>query len=245
MENFKKIIERIKEENIQPIPKWYFTTKNMFAWLAFAVSIFIGAAAFSVILFSIQQVDFDLVSHLSHSGLELILGLLPFFWIVALLIFLVVAIFSFQKSKQGYKFTRTRLVGFSTAISILLGTLFFIGGGAQWLDNTFEAHMSSYEGMEEKKMKIWMNPEKGYLSGSIEEVNGDVFQLIDFNGKKWDVSYGEAFIPSSVFLEKGEQVKLIGEITETNDFRADEVRPWGGIKHRKKMKERMEKELRK
>ncbi len=59
------------------------------------------------------------------------------------------------------------------------------------------------------------------------------------------MSYEGAFIPPAVFLEKGEQVKLVGEITETNVFRADEVRPWGGRQHRKRMKERMEKGFKK
>jgi Trk-type K+ transport system membrane component len=61
----------------------------------------LGAVAFSVILFCIQQTEFDLVSHLSHSRLEFFLGLLPFFWIVSLILFLVVAMTSFKHSGKG------------------------------------------------------------------------------------------------------------------------------------------------
>lgn len=230
MEKSKNIIDRIKEENIQPIPRWQFASKNILVWIAFAISTLIGAAAFSVILFSIRQTDFDLASHLSHSGIELFLGLLPFFWIIALLIFLVLAIFSIQKSKKAYKLSRTTWVVFSTAISILLGTLFFIGGGAQWLENSFADQVSIYESLEDKKKKVWMNPEDGFLSGTIEIVSGDALKLVDFNNKEWGIDYEGAFISPAVLLEKGEQVKLIGGISGPASFKADELRPWGGFK---------------
>lgn len=241
MENSKSIIERIKEKNIKQKPKWYFVVPNMIIWLVFIICVFIGALAFSIILFSIQQTDFNLVSHMSHSKLELLLGLLPFFWIVGLLIFLVAGIFAFQRSKKGYKFTWPGLLGLSTASSILLGTLFFIGGGSQRLEKTFADQVSYYESIQQKKKKIWMKPEEGYLSGTIEEVTGDTFQLIDFNNKKWKIDYGDAFIPPIIFLEKGEQVKLVGKITKKNNFYAGEIRPWDGMNHQKKWNKRKKK----
>ena len=156
MERSKKIIEKIRKENIKPIPKWYFLVPNILIWLVFILLVFVGAAAFSVILLSIQQTDFDLVSHIPHSRMEWILGLLPFFWIFLLFIFLVAAIFTFKKSKKGYKFSWPRLFGLSTAASIFLGILFFIGGGSHWLENTFAQQVSFYQSIQEKKQRIWL-----------------------------------------------------------------------------------------
>ena len=242
MKKSLKLIEKIKSEHIEPIPKWYFTTKNILVWVGFAVSVFIGAAAFSIILFSIQQTDFNLVSHLSHSRLEMFLGLLPFFWIITLVVFLVAAIYSIYHSKKGYKLKWSILVGISVALSILLGTLFFIGGGAGKLEQAFAVRVSLYESIQEKKEKIWMMPEEGYLSGIVESVKDSSFQLTDFDNNKWEVDFRGAFVPPVVFLEKGEQVKLVGKMKGEGSFKADEVRPWGGPKNRserlKRMKER-------
>ena len=228
MDNSKKIIEKIKAENIQPIPRWKFVLKNVSVWTAFGIAVLLGALAFSVVLFSIQQSEFDLLSHMSHSRLEFFLGLLPFFWIISLVAFLVLAIFSIQRSKKGYKFTSSRLVGISTALSILLGALFFIAGGAERLENAFAVNVELYESIQEKKVQIWMNPEDGFLSGTISETASDYFILEDFDGKTWEVRYQGAFIPPSVLVEAGEKVKLVGEITEKKTFQAEEVRPWGG-----------------
>lgn len=235
MERSKKIIDKIKKESIKPLPKWFFIVPNILIWLVFIVLIFVGAAAFSVILLSIQQTHFDLVSHMSHSRMELLLGLLPFFWIAVLVIFLVAAIYTFKKSKKGYKFGWPLLLGISTATSIFLGIIFFIGGGSHWLENTFAERVGYYKSIHEKKQKVWMRPEVGFLSGTIQKVDGDIFQLIDFNDKKWDIEYGDTFIPPPVFLEKGERVKLIGEITKTNTFQAKEIRPWEGMKRQRKL----------
>ena len=75
----------------------------------------------------------------------------------------------------------------------------------------------------------------------VENVDSVSFDLIDFNTKRWQVDYREAFIPPRVLLEKGESVKLIGEITQEHKFYAKEVRPWEGRNYRKKWMGRGEK----
>ncbi len=229
MKPSEKLIQKIREEQAEPAPRWHFAVKNKLLWAAFGLAAVLGALAFSVILFAIQQTDFNIVSHLSHSGLELFLGLLPFFWIILLVVFLLVAMYSVQYSRRGYKFTLARLVGYSAALSILLGTLFFIGGGAQRLEQAFALNVSIYESVQEKKVKLWSMPEEGYLSGEIVETEVGAFRLKDFQGKEWTVRYEGAFIPPVVLLERGEKVKLVGEVAEEGVFAASEVRPWGGV----------------
>lgn len=234
MDNSKKIIDKIKSEKIQPIPRWHFVLKNLATWTAFTGAVLFGALAFSVVLFSIQQTDFNLTTHISHSKLEFFLGLLPFFWIISLIAFLVLAIFSIQHSKKGYKFAVTRLVGISTALSILIGTLLFIGGGAAKLENAFAINVSFYESIQEKKAKIWTNPKEGFLSGIIQgvEEDEDLLYVKGFDDNIWEVFFEGAFIPSVVLLEEGEKVKFIGKLTGKQSFQAEEIRPWGGPENR-------------
>ena len=130
MDNSDKLLEMIKTQGVKPIPRWRFLLRNSLFWLIFVFAILFGALAFSIILFAIQQVDFDLTGHLTHSVFELILGLIPVIWMISLILFLVFAIISIKNSKKGYKFTHLSLVGFAASLSILAGTLFFISGGA-------------------------------------------------------------------------------------------------------------------
>lgn len=228
MEPSEKLIQTIKAQNIQPAPRWKFTFGNAFVWLSFTLAVLLGALAFSVVLFAIQQTDFNVLSHLGHSRLELFLGLLPFVWILFLVAFLILSIYSIQYSKKGYKLSVAKMAGYSAALSILLGTLFFIGGGGRQLEQAFATQVSLYESIQEKKIKLWTMPEEGYLSGEIEQAGADELQLKDFNGKTWTIRFEGAFVPPSVLLERGEKVKLTGKMQSATEFKAEEMRPWGG-----------------
>ena len=232
MDNSNKLIEKIKEGHMKPLPRWRFTLKDTFIWIAFISCVLFGALAFSVILFAIQQVDFNITRHLSHSLFESLLILVPLFWLVSLVILLVIAMISLKNSKKGYRFTLPALIGYSTALSILLGTLFFISGGAGWLENAFASKVNAYEGIEERKSQVWSNPEGGFLSGTIISVSDSVFELRDLQGGSWSIDYAGADIVPAIHIMDGEKIKLTGEMTSDNTFKADMIRPWGGFQRR-------------
>lgn len=229
MKRSEQLIQTIREQGIKPVPKRYFILKNALLWGGFAAAVLLGALAFSVILFSIQQTDFDLLSHATHSRPELFLSILPFFWLAVLAVFLVLAMTSFRNAPRGYKVPGVRLVVFCTALSILAGTAFFLAGGAQRLEHTFGIHVSLYESMQEKKIRLWSMPNEGYLSGEILEVQSEKFVLRDFRQKTWTIRYADAFFPPMVQIEAGEKVKMTGKMTGADMFNADQIRPWGGM----------------
>ncbi len=228
MKHSEKLIQRIREQEIKPVPRRYFIWRNTLLWAGFILAALLGAVAFSVVLFSIQQTDFNLIAHLSHSRLEFFLGVLPFFWIISLIVFLITAMTSFKHSPKGYKLTTGRLAAYCTALSILLGTLLFLAGGGQRLEHAFGTQLSLYESVQEKKAKLWSMPQEGYLSGTIQERGDTTFTLQDFNKKTWTIQYTGAFIPPVVLLEPGEKVKIIGKMNGKDRFSAAEIRPWGG-----------------
>ena len=228
MKNSDSLISKMKEQNIKPIPKWRFTVKGLSIGLILLFSVILGGLAFSIILFSIQQLGFDLINHMSHSKIEFLLGLLPFIWIILLILFLLVGMISIRKSRKGYKFSPSKLLIFNSSFSVLLGVLFFIGGGGQWLEHVFDVNLEFYESVRDKKINMWSMPQEGYLSGTIEQVNDKTLQIVDFKNQKWTIDYQDAFIPPAVLLEEGEMIKLKGNVISANHFRADDIRPWGG-----------------
>lgn len=238
MEKSKKIIESIIKAEIKPKPRWQFILGNNLVWVGLFLFTVLGAIAFSIILLSVQQTDFQIISHLSHSKWEMFLGLLPFIWILFILVFLVLAILSIKHSWKGYKISPLRLVTINAALSIGLGTLFFIYGGAQRLEHVFDLKMGNYQSIEERKMAMWSNPEEGLLSGRIEKVDKNIIFLNDFNDQLWEIDYQDAFVAPILLLEMGETIKIIGEPTNNKEFVASEVRPWGGPGNRGKGRNR-------
>jgi len=228
MKNSDQLIEKMKLQNIKPKPGWHFTSKTILFWFIFICSVLLGALAFSVVLFSIQQIDFDLLEHMSHSSFELLIGLTPLFWIISLIVFLFIAMIGIKNSKKGYKFSYSKIIAFSASLSILVGTLFFIVGGAKWLENKFSVNVGVYESVEDKKIKMWMKPEEGYLSGSIVQVHEEYLEIKDFNDKTWTIDISHANIANAVLLEEHEKIKIIGNVVPDSNFRADYIKPWGG-----------------
>ncbi len=231
MKSSERLVETIKKQQLRPRPKGYFLLRETLLWLGFALTVVFGALAFAVILFAIQQTDFYILRHFSHSRLELFLGLLPFIWIGFLAAFLLLSMYSVRQSARGYKYTWGKLAAYNFALSILLGTAFFMAGGAHALEEAFADQVPTYQSLQEKKVQLWTLPEQGYLSGSIVRIEGDVIRLEGFDGKAWDIHIEQAFITPAVRLEQGESIKIIGERTAAAAFSAREIRPWGGGPH--------------
>jgi hypothetical protein len=232
MDNSTNLIEKIKEKQLKPLPRWLYLFKDTMLWILYILSTIFGSLAFSVILFVIQQVDFNIIGHMSHSWFELLLGLVPFLWIISLVICLLISVVSLKNSKKGYKLSALSLVGLATALSILIGTFFFISGGGKWLEDAFATNVSQYESMQERKMKVWSMPEDGSLSGTILSAGDETFELEDFKGKSWMIDYKDADIVPAVVIIDGEKIKMTGNMTSDATFKADKIRPWGGFQHR-------------
>lgn len=228
MDNAKKIVDKIKMENIQPIPALQFKYSEYSKWAAYLLFIVLGSLALSIILFAISINGFDLLEHFTHSRFESFLVLLPLMWLAILLAFLAGSVYSVINTKRSYKLSFSKWIGLSVGISIILGTLFFITGGAKWLENKFETNIESYDSMLEKKTAIWSQPKLGTLSGEIIDVSKDTLILKDWKNKKWIIEIDNAVVVPILKLTTGTKIKINGQIIIDSTFKAVKIRPWGG-----------------
>lgn len=228
MKGYQKFEDRLNREEARPIPHWIFKAQDFGLWTIFATSVLTGAAAFSVILYAIQQSDFNLLSHFSHSPLEMILSMVPLIWLAAVIIFLTLAVSAYRHTWKAYKFSPLYIFFISVLLSLALGTLFFVAGGARQIDRTFDSTLSSYESIEEKKSEIWHNPEKGLLYGNIISKGNGTLIIRDKNGSDWTITTTDAFVAPVLTLEPGEKIKLMGNLAGDYLFKATEIKPWGG-----------------
>lgn len=228
MENADKLVDRIKSENIKPRSKGYHRLGRIALGLILFLALLFGGFAFSVILLSVQQADFSIISHMSHSKLELFLGLVPIIWLILVILFLIPTMWSIRNSWKGYKFSLLSMLIIYLLACMALGTLFFITGGSERLEQSFDIYIADYESIEERKIQVWSRPESGYLSGVVLAAQDRVLQLEDFEGAIWQIFYPDAFVAPIVMLEPGETVKLIGKVQAQQRFVATEIRPWGG-----------------
>ena len=228
MDNSQKLLDKIQSEHIKQKKRLLFIAKNVFFWVLFSISILIGGAAISVIIFALRQSDFEILEHITHSRIEFFVGMLPIIWIVFSIIFLGISIWGISETKKGYKYNPLTIVSGSLLFSVLLGIVFYFSGGAQGVEAIFAKNVPGYQSVMEKKLAVWSMPQEGFLSGTIISID-DVIKLKDWDGQEWQINASEAFIRGRTKLTEGEQIKIIGVLESGNIFKAQEIRPWNGM----------------
>lgn len=209
----KNVLDQIKKEGVKPRPKWEFLLKNWALWGGFVVSLIVGAVAVSVIIFLMRTSDFDVYRQVG--GLW---KLVPYFWVVILLLLGAAAYYNYKNTEGGYKYHFSLVIIISVLLSVILGSVFFRVGVGKWVQNRVNVHRFHE--------KVWMNPDDGFLSGKIEDIVSAELSLEDLDGKKWDVYFEDVKKPPMMRLDNGMMIKIIGEKRGEFGFDAKEIRPW-------------------
>ncbi len=235
MKNAQKLLEKISQKNITPIPKWHFVLKNIFFWGIGILFILFGIVAFSLLLDQIFETDTEMLSHISPSPVSFILEIIPFFWIFFAALFLGVAYFGMSHTKKGYKYSLLQIWGISIGISFLLGSGVYASGYAEHIEEKVAHYVHFYHSNEDRRKDLWSHPRKGFISGEIIAIFPQKKTLLLKNWKEEEIGiiYQEADIKThqqNNFLKKDEKIKIIGSLSPNNTklFIATEIRPWEG-----------------
>jgi len=222
------VLKKIKDNNIKPKPRWYFITKNYFVWLIFGISIILGSFAFSMVLFIIKQLDWDIYHYIGESFLKTVFISLPYLWLIFLILFIGVAYYNFIHTKRGYRFKFISILLISLIISVTLGAILYSNGLSENLGNIFFEKIPYYNRLVYTCEKQWMRPERGLLAGTIIEIGlpENSFILGDLNNNRWEIEASEAIWKGKISPATGLKIKLIGKLINDNYFKVLEIRPW-------------------
>lgn len=225
----QKTLNKIKEEHIAPEPRWKFLVRKFFYWFLVGMFVFLGALAFSVSYHLISQLDWDLHQTIERNSFFYSISILPYFWLIFLISFLVVAFLSLRNTERGYRFHWLGMLGV-IILSLLLMAVFFykfnLGGK---LNNWIVGHVPYATKYTVTKEVQWMQPEEGLLAGTILNIKKNQFQLEDLRGKLWIIDFSkETKIRPVVNFSVGQKVKIIGNKKDDKTFEALELRPWIG-----------------
>ncbi|MBU4536517.1 hypothetical protein KJ603_00570 [Patescibacteria group bacterium] len=228
----QKIIDKIKQEGIEPTPKWEFVLKDTFFWVAFIISVVVGGLSFSIIFNTLLNNDWDLYMQLSGGLAKFIVITLPYFWLILFAVFIVIAYINIKNTKKAYKHSLQMIIGGVLCSSFLLGITFYNIGLASSLNKGLINKLPKYGPILNPGEELWKRPEGGFLSGKIESLEEDVLKLKDQNGEIWEVLLSDdilELVPNFVFRE-GSKIKIMGtEIKEnclTKCFFAEMLRPF-------------------
>lgn len=223
-------IGKIKQQQLKPAPKWKYLARKYGSWGVFGLIVVLGSLSLSAGYFIIANLDWDLYRFMHQSMLGYSLSIFPYFWAILIAIFLAAAFFDIRKTETGYRFSWLKISLITLGSIILLGlimSLFGIGG-------RFNSMMTKGVPYYGKHMMVtresqWMQPEKGFLAGTINSVSDNEIVISDLNRRNWNVQFSEkTLIRPSVDIKQGGMIKIIGKKLGENKFEASEIRPWIG-----------------
>lgn len=222
----KSIIGKIKKKQIKPTPKWIFLLKRSVIWGLFSLSVLFGSMAISIILFEMRDMDYAVYKEMGNSLTGFVLLALPYFWLVLLAGFLVLACYHFRHTKSGYHHNVLAIIGLSLIISIILGTGLYATGISENLENIFRK-IPNYERLHFGKRILWNNTEGGFLAGTIIHMgDGRIILLQDLKEESWHVDIQKAKMRREFEMKQGVRIRLIGTATGNYEFKAFRVAPW-------------------
>ena len=200
-----KILNKIENDKISPTPRWCFVCKNYASWFVVILSGLIISLSLSLMIFLFISHDWDVYQLESGYLARHILVYTPFIWILIFLLFILLASFWFNKTKEGYKFVSFKTLIVSVLLVIILSSAIIITGVSSQLNDKFRSDVLGYKTFVRDKCDIWDEPEKGLLSGKVLEIVSDEeFILNDFNNNSWQVREENIkIIPPEFIVEKG------------------------------------------
>lgn len=224
----QKLVEKIREEKMAPKPRWHFLLKNQVVWLAGALALLIGAVAVSVMIYLLKNNGWELQEQTNKSVLEFFLLTMPYFWMIFLGIFVLVLYYNIKHTAKGYRYPVWMIAVSGVLASFILGSVFFLFGVGQAIDNVLGERAPLYEVVINRQLSFWFNPEEGRLAGVVAtEIADGNFYLVDPAGEAWQISSRNLDDDRRAldFLKLGEPVNLIGAVMGEDKFRADFIRP--------------------
>lgn len=221
----QKILRKIKDEKIKPKPKWRFLAGNYLLWTISITCLIISAIAVSVIFSQPIIGDWDALKFLGLGAFKFIFVNLPYFWFGMTVLFLVFSYYGITKTKTGYRYKKAALIVGSIIIITFIGFGFHIFNLGQLVDNGFRRHSRIYQHFNQKQGQRWQKPNNGLLAGIIVAISPKTIKIKDRQDNLWQIDITQAKIPFNN-LTKNNKIKIIGEKTSNNQFKAQLVLPW-------------------
>ena len=228
-----KILGEIRAKNIRPAARWRFQAVNWIKIVLSASAVVAGSLAVSATFFLFVDYEWEFAAYPDTGLLMHVIQGIPYFWLAVLGAFIVAGVVDFNRIKGGYRYRLSAVVAVYLASSLILGTLLFVSGLGENLDDALESRVPLYQDLVWHKADFWTQPDLGLLAGTvISVISQDRFLIRDFNGRIWLIDSTGASWQKGSILKDDETLKLNGTKRDDDAFQATEVRSWNSLKDR-------------
>ncbi len=228
-----KTFREIVAKRIEPAPRWKFALHHAAIWSFLVLAVAAGSLAVSAGVCLVLDYEWDLSAYPEGSAWSVMWRGVPYFWLAALAILLIVALVEYRRTRLGYRSYASVIVAVCLLVSLGAGAALHSVGVGELIDEAASRRVPFYEDVVWHKDDLWSLPDVGLLAGTVTSVDSSAEDVVvtDFAGDEWHVDAAAALPPGET-LERGEQVKITGERKDGDGFHAKKIHAWDG-KNRK------------
>lgn len=228
------ILEEMEKRKSVLIPRWHFFVRRLGFWLLAAFSVLTGAISMATAMYVFLDHDF-IEDHDSINRFFIqrpitadIIASIPYLWLAALALFLLIALFGFRHTRKGYRYSATKVIAASLSASLLLSIAFNAVDIGQYIHRYLIENAHVYNKLIYANEHRWTNSEKGLLGGKVIKVDphSHFIVLKDFNKEVWRVDISEAIVHPETPLAPGNSLKITGVKTGKREFQALAIQGW-------------------
>lgn len=221
-----QIMDKICANAIKPKSKTNFILKESVIWIICLLTLIVGSLATSVIIFLIQNNDWDIYTNLNDNILEFTILTIPYLWIIILVFLISILSKGINHTNKCYKINPVTLLSVTIALSSIFGSILFYQGVGYQIDSTLNSTSPIFHKLLNHNARTWSQPELGFLAGQIHKLNSNQeFNVIDLNKKDWFIVVKNKHATTTYRLKIGQRVRLIGKPNNDNTFIASKIMP--------------------
>ena len=235
------ILEEIEKRNAMLIPRWHFLVRRFGFWMLAVISVFTGAISMATAIYVFLDHDFiEDQGYINRFFIERpiiadIIASIPYLWLAALALFLLIAFFGFRHTRKGYRYSTTKVIVASLSASLLLSVALNTIDIGEYIHRYLIENVHVYKNLIYANEQRWTNSEKGLLGGKVIKVDRyscHIF-LRDFNKAIWSVDISKAELHPKTQIAPGKYLKITGVKTGKRAFRALAIQGWEKRYHKR------------
>lgn len=218
-----RLVGTIQERELAPKARWTYVVRSAFMLALLVISVILGALTVATSEFLLVDRDWDLAAELGQRNTIATIQSLPYLWLAALLLLVVVTYNLLTRTRRGYRFAPVTVLGGSVLMSLALGSGLYAAGVGPSTHEYARRAVPAYDRLVISREHFWSNPQQGLLGGVVlGATTTEEFLLQDGRGAIWLVQV----TGNEDAVAVGNYVRVIGFLNGTSTFSADNVLPW-------------------
>lgn len=220
----EELLHKIKDEKLQPKPRWQFLLKNYVVWGIGALALFLGSVSMSLIFYMSRYTDPGLYNRAGGKPWEILFLVIPFFWIICLALFIFVVLYNIKHTKKGYRYSLSVMLAGIIGASVVIGAILYAVGFGEKVDDELGRRVPFYDHVINPHVDFWSRPANGRLTGMvISQVNDNEYVLIDRDRNEWNIIISNLEPHSKAGIKIGKPTRLLGKIEAEKKFKVAEI----------------------